>query len=90
MIEELAIGIPVVLALAGVSYKSYSNKQKEQDNKITGNTEACTETKVHVAQIQSDVNNIKEDIQESKDTQNRIFDSIDQIKDTLISRGPGA
>ena len=61
-------------------------RQKEQDGRITSNAEVCTETKIHVAQIQNDVNHIKKDIQESKDTQVRIFDSIDQIKNELILR----
>ncbi len=79
----LVIAGLVVSALIGAAtliHSSYTRGQEIQDVAIEKNTETVSEIKLDVNTIQSDVRHIKEDMKESKQIQQRIFDKLDDIK----------
>ena len=78
-IAEFAIAVPVLVAATGFSYRTYSKRQDKQEGMIRKNADTCGEIKLHVATIQTDVKHINEAIQESKETQTRIFEKLDEI-----------
>ena len=87
LITLSGIFVGLLIAIITVSYTSYSDGQDEQDTSISENSAAIQKTCIDIAEMRKDIEHIKEDGTESKETQQKILDKLDDLKDAIRDDG---
>lgn len=80
---SLAVVITVLIAIGGIAYTSYSAGQKDQDECIKTNTTKVEEVRIDIVAIKKDIEYIRSKVSENSQTQDKILEKIDELKDAI-------
>ena len=84
----LAIILTAIIAAGGtiatMSYDAYSEGRTTRQADIKQNREAVARNTLNMATIKADLNNMKETLSESRATQTKIFDVLNEINRKLV------
>jgi hypothetical protein len=84
MKSSTLVGLGILASLivggSGLMYQSYSRGQDIQNSRIESNEDAYIGIQGDVRSIQTDIENIKEDIRDSKKVQEKILDKLDALR----------
>ena len=83
LVAGLTLCVMIALGLSGMMYGAYVRGQSKQDINIEKVTNTSIETKINVIKMQSDLEHIKDKVDASENTQQKILDKIDDLKDEI-------